>query len=221
MSFNGRQDERHNADGSRAGRSVDLALVDKNPLVLSALSDLFERDERFNLVLTVRDGAQFLQAVDRMAFTVAVTGWVLPPLSGAVLLDSLRDRPQAPRIVVYSGSSDRDVVQKVMAHGGAGFCSKSEPPERLVETVWTVANGRMVFPYVDVRNLQQDPLEALTARERELLAALATGRTNDQLAKHFDVSVNTIKFHLRNLYEKMEISNRAQAVAAYYSSLKS
>lgn len=199
---------------------IELALVDKNPLVLSALSDLFERDGRFNLVLTVNDGERFLQAVDRMAFTVAVIGWVLPPLGGAVLLDALRDRQQAPRIVVYSGSSDREVARKVMAHGGAGFCSKSEPPERLVDTVWTVANGRMVFPFVDVRDLQQDPLEALTARERELLAALATGRTNDQLATHFGVSINTIKFHLRNLYEKMEIGNRAQAVATYYSSLK-
>lgn len=207
-------------DRSKGRRAIDIALVDKNPLVLSALSDLFEQDGRFNLVLTVNDGERLLQAADRMAFAVAVIGWVLPPMGGAVLLDSLRDRPQAPRIVVYSGSSDREVARKVMAHGGAGFCSKSEPPERLLDTVWTVANGRMVFPFVDVRALQQDPLEKLTAREREFLAALATGRTNDQLASHLGVSVNTVKFHLRNLYEKMEIGNRAQAVAAYYSSLK-
>ncbi len=210
------------ADPPASGRTgpIEIALVDKNPLVLSALSDLFERDDRFNLALTVNDGERFLQAVDRMAFKIAVIGWVLPPMGGAVLLDALRDRPQAPRIVVYSGSSDPEIARKVMAHGGAGFCSKSEMPERLLDTVWTVAGGRMVFPFVDIRQLQQDPLQTLTARERELLAALATGRTNDQLAKHLGVSVNTVKFHLRNLYEKMSIGNRAQAVAAYYSSLK-
>ncbi len=60
-------------------------------------------------------------------------------------------------------------------------------------------------------------MEALTQKERELLAALARGRTNDQLAGDFEVSVNTVKFHLRNIYEKLSLQNRAQAVAFYYS----
>ena len=109
--------------------------------------------------------------------------------------------------------------QGPLARGGAGYCSKSEEPEQLLETVLAVAAGKMVFPFVDVRRLHEDPLQHLTPKERELLAALATGRTNDQLAGDFGVSVNTIKFHLRNLYEKMEIKNRAQAVAAYFSSI--
>jgi DNA-binding NarL/FixJ family response regulator len=197
-----------------------MAIADKNPLVLSALSELFERDPRFDLVLTVSNGERFLEAVERVPFQVGVVGWVLPPMGAEVVLERLRDRPNSPRIVVYSGSSDPEIARKVMAHGGAGFCSKSELPERLLDTVWAVASGRMVFPFVDIRELQQDPLQKLTARERELLAALATGRTNDELAKDFGVSVNTIKFHLRNLYEKMSIKNRAQAVSMYYSTIK-
>jgi DNA-binding NarL/FixJ family response regulator len=200
-----------------AGRPIDLALVDKNPLVLSALSDLFEADGRFNLVLTVNTAESFLEAVDRIRLQVAVTGWVVPSCGGAAMLDALRDRPHAPRIVIYSGSSDPDLPRKILAHGGAGFCSKSEPPETLLDTVYAVAMGRMVFPFVDVRTLRRDPLEALTPRERELLAALATGRSNDQLAKDFGLSVNTVKFHLTNLYGKLDLKNRAQAVALYYS----
>lgn len=208
--------------GRRSASSgpVEIAIADKNPLVLSALSDLFERDPRFDLVLTVSNGERLLEAVERVPFQVGVIGWVLPPMGASVVLETLRDRPSSPRLVVYSGSSDPEIARKVMAHGGAGFCSKSELPERLLDTVWAVASGRMVFPFVDIRELQQDPLEKLTARERELLAALATGRTNDQLAGDFGVSINTIKFHLRNLYEKMSIRNRAQAVSLYYSSIK-
>ena len=75
-----------------------------------------------------------------------------------------------------------------------------------------------MFPFVDVRELHRDPTSALTLRERTLLAALARGLNNKALARELDISVNTVKFHLRNLYEKLNLSSRAQAIAFYYSS---
>ena len=196
---------------------VDVAIADKNPLVLSALSEYFDEDPRFNLVLTVKTAEGLLDSIGRMSVPVAVTGWVLPRCGGAGILAALRDKPDAPRLVIYSGSVDSDLARKVLAQGAAGYCSKSEPPERLLETTLAVARGQMVFPFVDVRQLNRDPLDALTQKERDLLAALARGRTNDQLARDFDVSVNTVKFHLRNVYDKLSLDNRAQAVAFYYS----
>ena len=196
---------------------VDVAIADKNPIVLSALSEYFENDPRFNLVLTVVTAESFLESVARLTVPVGVIGWVLPKCGGAGVLAALRDKPGAPRILVYSGSVEGDLARKVMAQGGAGFCSKSEPPEHLLDSTLAVARGQMVFPFVDVRELNRDPLDALTQKEREFLAALARGRTNDQLAGDFDVSVNTVKFHLRNIYDKLSLQNRAQAVAFYYS----
>jgi len=74
----------------------------------------------------------------------------------------------------------------------------------------------MVFPFgVGARVADEAPQTRLTERERDLLAALASGRTNAQLAKDLDISVNTVKFHLKNLYEKLHVANRAQAVARY------
>jgi two-component system nitrate/nitrite response regulator NarP len=73
----------------------------------------------------------------------------------------------------------------------------------------------MVFPFVDIRKMRSDPLENLTLRERSLLSALGSGHTNSQLAKDFGVSINTIKFHLRNLFEKLDVRNRAQAIALF------
>jgi two-component system, NarL family, nitrate/nitrite response regulator NarP len=105
----------------------------------------------------------------------------------------------------------------VMASGGAGFCSKSDPPERLLEVAAAVADGQMVFPFIDVRGLYRDPLEELTEKERVMLTALAKGQTNNELAVDLGISVNTVKFHLRNLYDKLSIRNRSQAVAFYYS----
>jgi two-component system nitrate/nitrite response regulator NarP len=79
----------------------------------------------------------------------------------------------------------------------------------------TVASGRMAFPYVDVRELDLNPLAGLTEREREILESLSKGMTNQQLAEDFEISLNTVKFHLKNLYGKMDVENRSQAVAKY------
>ena len=76
----------------------------------------------------------------------------------------------------------------------------------------------MVFPFLDVRELQSDPASTLTRRERALLAALSKGMTNKELAAEFDITVNTVKFHLRNLFDKLSVRNRAQAIAFYYAS---
>ena len=75
----------------------------------------------------------------------------------------------------------------------------------------------MVFPYIDVRTLDTDPFVALTQRERELLALLRAGRPAANIAADLGISVNTVKFHLKNLYGKLGVHNRTQAVNAYLS----
>ncbi|MEM6728666.1 MAG: LuxR C-terminal-related transcriptional regulator, partial [Pseudomonadota bacterium] len=81
-----------------------------------------------------------------------------------------------------------------------------------------VAAGKMVFPFLDVRKLQADPIDTLSKRERAMLEALSTGLTNKELSKELEISTNTVKFHLSNLYDKLSVKNRAQAIAFYYAS---
>ena len=194
---------------------IDIAIADKSPIVQSGLRAMFENDERFRVVAVAADGGRFMEAVDRLSFDIGIIGWEMPYLSGSEVLRNLRGREDAPRIVIYTGSRELDIPRQAMALGAAGFCHKSDPPERLVETVLAVAQGRMAFPYVDVRLLELNPLAGLTDREREILIALAQGMTNQQLANGLKISLNTVKFHLKNLYGKLGVDNRAQAVAKY------
>jgi DNA-binding NarL/FixJ family response regulator len=196
---------------------TELILGDPNPLMLNALAEVFERDRRFTLVAAVKSAEGFLEAVLRAPVPVGVIDWALPMLGGERLIEILRSRSPDPRIVVYASSGDADLPRRAMAAGAAGFCTRETPPERLLDIVANVANGQMVFPYLDVRGLRRDPAEDLTKRERTLLSALARGRTNVELAQEFAISVNTVKFHLRNLYDKLGFANRAQAIAFYYS----
>lgn len=199
-------------------KPIDLSLADSNPLVLSAMSEIFGRDPRFSLVTTTATAEGFLGAVMRVPVKVGVIDWNLPALGGQKLIEVLRDQLHAPRIVVYGDDSRGDLPRLAMLAGAAGFVGRSNPAEKLLDTCIAVAAGQMVFPFLDVRDLASDPIQQLTRRERALLESLSQGLTNKDLAREFGISANTIKFHLSNLYEKLGVQSRARAIAFYYAS---
>ncbi len=197
------------------GRVVDIGIADKSPLVLQGLRTLFAAEPGFHVLVAASDGERFLDGVARFPFEIGVIGWEMPFAGGREVLEALAGRAEAPRIVVYSGTADPAAPGEAMRLGAAGFVRKSEHPARLVEAVRAAAEGRMVFPLMDVREIMSDPLASLTPRERELLRALGSGKTNAELARQFGVSINTVKFHLRNLFDKLGARNRAQAVEIF------
>lgn len=194
-----------------------IIVADANTILLQALSDLFERDRRFSLVATSKTAEGFLETCLRVPVDIGIIEWGIPQLGAERLLGILRDRPQAPRLIVYATDTDPEIPRRAMAAGAAAFCTRDAPEQQLLDVALSVASGRMVFPYMDVRGLKRDPREGLTAREKALLAALAKGRTNTELATELGISINTVKFHLRNLYEKLGLKNRSQAIAFHYA----
>lgn len=195
---------------------VSVMLADANPLVLSAMSEIFERDPRFSLVATSATAEGFLGTVMRVPVQVGVIDWNLPALGGAKLIEVLRDQENAPKLVVYADAAS-DAPRKAMSAGAAGFAPRSADVASLLDTCLAVSQGKMVFPYLDVRGLQKDPIEQLSRRERTMLEALSKGLTNKELSKELGITTNTVKFHLSNLYEKLSVKNRAQAIAFYYA----
>lgn len=197
---------------------IDLALSEGNPLVLSALSEVFEKDRRFSLVATSSTAEGFLGAVMRVPVKVGVIDWFIPQLGGQKLVEVLRDQEDAPRLVIYGDDPTGAESLKAMAAGAAGFVDRRSPVEQLLETCIDVAAGKMVFPFIDVRGLQADPIHQLTRREKALLEALSNGLANKDLAREFGISTNTVKYHLTNLFEKLGVTSRTQAVAYYFKS---
>lgn len=195
---------------------ITLSIADGNPLVLAALSELFQHDPRFSLVATTATAESFLAAIRRIPVSVSVIDWHLPPQGGRGLIETLRDAPGAPRLVVYGDDPQGDLARQAMLAGAAAVVARNAPVDRLLDTCLAVAAGQMVFPFLDLRDLQDDPLLLLTRRERALLEALSKGQTNRELARAFGISANTVKFHLSNLFEKLGVKSRAQAIAFYY-----
>ena len=197
---------------------IDIMIADGNPLVLSAMSEVFEDDDRFSLVATSGTSESFLSVILRIDVQICVIDWTIRDLGAAKLIDVLRSQNVPPRILIYGDDKDSDIPRQAMAAGAAAFVSRSAPINALVQTCIEVAAGKMVFPFLDIRELRNDPITTLSRKERLILDSLAEGLTNKQLASRLELSINTVKFHMSNIFDKLGVNNRAQAIAHYYVS---
>ena len=116
------------------------------------------------------------------------------------------------------GDATNELPRIAMSAGAAAFSSRSDHIDALLATCVDVYEGKMVFPFLDIRELQKDPIQQLSRKERTILESLSKGLTNRELSAELGISVNTVKFHLSNLFEKLAVRNRAQAIAYFYSS---
>jgi len=207
------------ADRPRQGETFKVLVVERNPLVVAALGDLISRDARFDMIGTLPSGGAFLDALaaGQPAFDVAVLGWRLADMDGAAVLSEMQRRKLSSRVVIFSNDHDVGILKQCVRLGVQGFCYQFDDPCILFDTLVAVAHGRICIPYVDVSNINETPLSRLTPRERELLAVLADGWTNLQIATRTGISENTVKYHLKNLYDKLDVRNRAMAVALFAS----
>jgi len=192
-----------------------IAIADKNPVVRTGLVGIISRDGRFAVTAAVSTGTALLELAAAQQIEIAVIGWALPDMTGGDVLAELKRRNSDVRTIVYTGEPGIDVLRRTIKAGAWGFMSKSDEPEVLLETISSVSHGRVSFPYVDMEAASKDPLDVLTVRERELLAALADGWSNLQIAARIGISRNTVKYHLKNLYDKLNVNNRAMAVALF------
>lgn len=197
-----------------------VVIADKNPVVRAGLSDFLSRDGRFDVISVVADGGAFIALCLEQPIEIGVIGWSLPDMTGGDVLATLKRRLSPTRIIVYTGEQGPTVLRQAVRDGAWGFISKSDDPAVLLDTISTVSRGRLCLPYVDIRSINADPLDLLTTRERELLGALANGWTNLQISARIGISQNTVKYHLKNLYDKLGVRNRAMAVALYMTSTR-
>lgn len=195
---------------------VRVGIVDKNPLVVRGLRSLFEEDGRFDLVASAHDGARLMDGLSIVPLDIVITGWIMPYCNGRELLEMLAKKSSGPKVVVYTGHIGAGVAKEAMALGAYAYFSKSEPPERLLHVLDSVVRGSIVFPFIGQES-EPNAIQLLTGKEARMLEKLCLGLTNKELASELDVSPNTVKFHLKNIYSKLSVRNRAEAVALYFS----
>lgn len=196
---------------------IRVLIADDHQLLLEGISQALDLIPDITVVGTATDGTELIGAVERFQPDVLVIDQEMPNLTGIGALERLKDSPPA---IVVTMHADEDHRSRAEAAGAVGFLSKSAPLPTLASAVRAAAAGETFVAEVggtDVLDSYQDAkldpgAAALTARERELLGLLTQGvSSTEDLADRLYISQKTVKNHLASIYEKLAISDRAQA----------
>jgi DNA-binding NarL/FixJ family response regulator len=198
-------------------RPLRIVLADDHALLLEGLRTLIDAEPDLRVVATATDGERLLDAVRRFHPEVAVVDLRMPYMDGSTCIRQIRAEGHVVRVVVLSALSDALSMRDAIEAGADGFALKTDSPQATLAAIRQVASGQMVLPQGARRWLTRgsEP-ERLSEREAAVLKLLAEGRSNADIAAAFRMSKNTVKFHLRNLYSKLGVTNRTEAAARYH-----
>lgn len=201
---------------------IRVILADDHALLLEGLVGLLEKTADIQVVGTANNGDVLLELLTKQPADVVVLD-VQMPYHGLTALEEIRKRNIPVHVVILTAFGDGETLQKAVELHAEGFALKTESPTQTIEAIRQVAQGRMVFPQSAQRWLatqwqyHKTFNDTISAREREVLAALARGLTNTEIAAEMNVSENTVRFHLKNLFAKLGVSNRTEAAAWYFT----
>lgn len=180
--------------------TVRLALVDDHPIVLNGLQAALGTVDDIEVVAQGSSIAEARVILERNDIDVVLLDVRLPDGNGIELL-ARPGRPERPAIIVLSSFRNRQYVAAAIRFGAQGFLLKSTPLPELVDAIRRVAAGGSIFSAEQLRDAQSGYV-ALTTRERQILALMLEGKSNDEIAVCLKVSRKTIEVHLSRLYSR-------------------
>jgi DNA-binding NarL/FixJ family response regulator len=196
-----------------------VLIADDHPLILAGIKRALEEADGFDVVAEASSGSQVLPLVSQTDPDLALLDLRMPEMDGLQCLDRIRKQHPKVKVVILSVSTDPEVVQTVLNHGAAAYVVKSVNPLDLSSALRQALEGT-VFSAIGLpeKTAQEDAVKAagLTERETTILKALARGLSNEAIGKELWVAEQTVKFHLTNIYRKLDVSNRTEAARYAY-----
>ena len=198
---------------------ITVLVADDHTVVRQGLRVLLDLAEDIEVTGEAADGTEVAELATALVPDVILLDLKLPGLDGLAVLADLADQGVRSRVLVLTSVTDPASVMVAMRAGAAGFLYKDVDPDALMRAVRSVHDGLTVLAPEAARALLRAPhragavagLDALTAREREVLAQIAQGRSNRQIARLLQMSEKTVKTHVSSVLAKLGVADRTQA----------
>jgi DNA-binding NarL/FixJ family response regulator len=191
---------------------LTLLIVDDHFVVRSGLVTLLELEDDIRIVAEADCGEQALTAYQAHQPAVVLMDLQIPGGGGIAATARLRAYDPRARILIFSNFSREDEIQSALDAGALGYVPKSASRPELLSALRAVFLNRSYLPPDVARQLAAARLgPAITAREREILAYIAAGHANKEIASELNISEFTVKRHVSQILDKMSVNDRAQA----------
>lgn len=192
---------------------IRVLVVDDHVLLRQGVIGILAQEPDIQLVGEAGDGAEAVEAFERLRPDVTLMDLQMPVLPGIEAIHRIRSRAPNARIIVLTTYRGDVQAVKALKAGASGYLLKSSLIDELLGAIRAVHGGRRYIPADVAQEIALHATEeSLSAREVDILALVATGKANKIVAYELSVSEQTVKAHLRTIFQKLGVNDRTQAV---------
>ncbi|MCZ7456296.1 response regulator transcription factor [Streptomyces sp. WMMC940] len=201
---------------------VRVVVADDHPIYREGIIRALGQSGTIEVVAEAGDGAQALEQIRAHQPDVALVDYKLPKLDGLAVVHAVARDALPVRVIVLSAYTEDSVVFRAVEEGAAGYLAKDATRREIVDAVLKVARGGTALPpdltsglmeQVRLRAAAGEDRVLLSEREQQVLQGFAEGKSVPQIAEELFLAPSTVKTHTQRLYEKLDVGDRAAAVA--------
>lgn len=193
---------------------IRILIVDDHPIVRAGLATLLGKEAGFQLEGGVDGGEEALAFLKQHPVDVVLLDLRMPNITGIEVLPMILDRDSPPRVIILSSFDYEEEIYRAAKAGARGYLMKDATKAQIVEGIRAVMGGGLHFPNdIAARLAERESRLGLSPREQDVLAMLAKGLTNKEIARVLSISQFTARNHVNHILEKLQASDRTEAVS--------
>lgn len=201
-----------------------ILVVDDHFVVREGLKLIFETEENYEVIGEAEDGEKAIMLIEKLKPDVILLDLSMPKMNGIETIKALNEKNNLIPIIILTTYNEDNLIREGLALGAKGYLLKDTTRENLIRTVDAAIRGEILIqPEIsksifaskkEATKQSKDSLSiAITERELFILQAIARGCTSKEIAFDMGISERTVKAHLTNIYSKLEVNSRSEAVA--------
>lgn len=195
-------------------KRIRILIVDDHPVVRAGLSSMLATQPGIDVTGSASSGEEALEMVRRDMPDLLLLDLRMPGMSGIDTLLALKAMKATARVIILTSFEMDENIYRAVQAGALGYLLKDTSQNQMLEAITTVHSGKRYIPSQIAARLAERMMRSnLTVREVEILEMLAKGLTNKQIGTALSISDNTVRNHVNSIMEKMEVSDRTEAVA--------
>ena len=198
--------------------TIKILLVDDHAVVRSGLSKFLMVNKDLKLVGEASDGAEAVQLVALHEPDIVLMDLMMPGMDGISATREIRQKYPKVKVIALTSFAEEDMVKGALQAGAIGYLQKNVTARELGHAIRSAHEGKMTLSPEAAQALANSTTqpqirgEQLTERERDVLKCMADGLSNNEIAEKLSISLGTVKFHVTNIFHKLGVNSRVEAV---------
>ncbi|MCL4528080.1 MAG: response regulator transcription factor [Chloroflexi bacterium] len=198
--------------------TIKLIIADDHAVVRSGLSKFLKVYKDFQLVAEASDGKEAVQMVSLHKPDIVLMDLMMPEVDGVAATREIHQKYPKVKVIALTSFSEQNMVQGALQAGAIGYLQKNVTASELANAIRSACAGKMTLSPEATQALAQSaaqpqiPGNQLTDRERDVLKCIVEGLNNQEIAEQLVISLGTVKFHISNIFQKLSVDSRVEAV---------